>query len=111
MLVRPLSAPEPKPDQILLLQARNCDFDRGGSQSSLFGDFRCGQVTLVQKNLKNDKVAEGNSSCSDSTLKEVNDGMVGTSKHDPEPSPANDPSRQPLCVPVLIRTSPSCHTV
>src|SRR5258708_118378 len=85
-------------------QARNCDFDGGGSQSSLFGDFRCGQVTLVQKNLKNDKVAEGNSSCSDSALKEANDGMIGTSKHDPQLSARNVPCRQAFCVPVLMRT-------
>src|SRR5260370_759238 len=84
MLFRLLSAAKSKPDQILFRQARNCNFDRGGSQTSLFRDFRCGQVTLVQKNLKNDKVTEGNSSCSDSALKEVNDGMIGTSKHDPQ---------------------------
>ncbi len=60
-----------KPDQILLLQPRNCGLDRCGSQSSLFANFRRGQLTFMLENLKDDEVAHGDSFCRYSTLKKI----------------------------------------
>ena len=49
-------------DQFLLSDVGNCDVDCSHGQMSLFRDLRSSQFTLVQKDFKNNKVAERNPS-------------------------------------------------
>ena len=60
---------------------------------SLFGNFCSGQLTVMQENFEDNEVAHRDSFCSYSALKKVSDGMIGTSKHDPELFARNVPCR------------------